>query len=311
MADKKPDIITYEFASWLRQQEEVQSLEWLNIWRNLTFEQKQAYAEIKSKQLREEQEFLVQKNHSDEEIDESFKSWWIRFVNIDRHPSDFTIEDEINALLDKNFYTEEKIKELFDYKSRKRIFIRRNYLNATEVFTFFWSTTSPFSHWHRSSFTASSFLFASSMEEKKKLLGKVTSSEEVMYTSAEQFMMYQKAMLFLDREMAVEILNTKDVKKIKDMGRKVKGYNEEVWKYNRSLVVYEGNKAKFLQNEELKMALLNTKGTTLVEAAPNDTIWGIGLGEDDPRAKKRVTWPGQNLLGEILTQLRIDVMGEY
>jgi len=66
-----------------------------------------------------------------------------------------------------------------------------------------------------------------------------------------------------------------------------------------------------MQIEELKQALFATNGTTLVEAAPNDTIWGIGLTEDDPRALKRETWLGKNLLGEILTQIRIELMDEY
>jgi ribA/ribD-fused uncharacterized protein len=58
-------------------------------------------------------------------------------------------------------------------------------------------------------------------------------------------------------------------------------------------------------------ALTNTMGTTLVEAAPNDKIWRIGLAEDNPRAQKRETWEGKNLLGEILTLLRMEFMEMY
>ena len=35
---------------------------------------------------------------------------------------------------------------------------------------------------------------------------------------------------------------------------------------------------QFFQDAVLKEALLGTEGTTMVEAAPRDTIWGIGLG---------------------------------
>ncbi len=100
---------------------------------------------------------------------------------------------------------------------------------------------------------------------------------------------------------------TNNVRKIKTLGRKVENYEDKVWEYYRSSIVYEGNKAKFSQNPHLKVALFATKGTTLVEASPNDAIWGIGLAKDDPRAAKRSTWLGKNLLGEILTQISIEL----
>lgn len=33
-------------------------------------------------------------------------------------------------------------------------------------------------------------------------------------------------------------------------------------------------------------------------------IWGIGLDKKDPRAWKKQTWQGKNLLGKILTEVR-------
>lgn len=61
---------------------------------------------------------------------------------------------------------------------------------------------------------------------------------------------------------------------------------------------------QFNQNAELKTALLATAGTSMVEASPRDTIWGIGLGAKNPKATDRSKWRGRNLLGEILTQVR-------
>lgn len=186
---------------------------------------------------------------------------------------------------------------------------------SEELFTFFWITKSPFSQWHKSTFNATTCLNEGINDlrdaKKRHILQTLFPLDVQEYTSAEQFMMYHKAMIFLDREIAQQIMQTDDVRKIKDLGRQVKNYDEYVWKYFRSKVVYEGNKAKFTQNEELKQALFASKGTTLVESAPNDTIWGIGLSEDDQRALKRETWLGKNLLGEILTQIRIELMGEY
>lgn len=50
--------------------------------------------------------------------------------------------------------------------------------------------------------------------------------------------------------------------------------------------------------------ILKTFPKTLAEASPFDTIWGIGLSADDPRALNKETWKGKNLLGHALTKIR-------
>ncbi|KAF5038787.1 hypothetical protein DSECCO2_550700 [anaerobic digester metagenome] len=194
--------------------------------------------------------------------------------------------------------------ETVSEQEREQSFFKyRNFVHLNESFTFFWVTKSPFSQWYRCNFKTD---FVNVREPKNEFDNAVHE-----FKSAEQYMMYSKAMLFLDRETANKILKNSDVKEIKQLGREVKYFDETVWDFNKIRIVYEGNKAKFTQNESLKEALFATKGTTLVEAAPNDAIWGIGLAEDDPRASKRETWQGKNLLGEVLTQLRVDLMGGY
>ena len=65
-----------------------------------------------------------------------------------------------------------------------------------------------------------------------------------------------------------------------------------------------GNDAKFRQNQGLRRKLFQTGSAILAEASPIDAVWGIGLSADDPRAQDPAQWPGQNLLGKILTELR-------
>lgn len=151
-----------------------------------------------------------------------------------------------------------------------------------EQFTFFWSNSHPFSQWHRSGFEV----------------------DGIAYNTAEQYMMWGKAMLFGDKEIAEKILQVTNPSKQKALGRKVKNFDREIWETHARDIVYQGNLAKFTQNESLKQTLLATVGTTLVEAAPNDRIWGIGLAEDDPRAHNRATWQGTNWLGEVLMRVR-------
>lgn len=156
-----------------------------------------------------------------------------------------------------------------------------------EQFTYFWH--GPFSQWARSAFTV----------------------DGVEYTCAEQYMMHQKALIFGDTEKAQEIMDAGfNPKKHKELGRQVRGFMKDKWDKVAKDVVYIGTHNKFTQNPDLLEQLKATKGTTLVEASPFDRIWGIGLAENDPRAKQRATWLGTNWLGEILTEVRIDIFQE-
>ena len=72
----------------------------------------------------------------------------------------------------------------------------------------------------------------------------------ISFSSMEQYMMYQKAVCFKDNEIAEKILATTDVAIIKALGRQVKGYNDSYWNGVRQLLVYEGLKEKFAQNDD-------------------------------------------------------------
>ncbi|SIS88445.1 NADAR family protein [Insolitispirillum peregrinum] len=154
----------------------------------------------------------------------------------------------------------------------------------SETFTFFWS--GPFSQWHPCSF----------------------SEGDVPYACAEQYMMAKKALLFGDLEIHAQIMAAPTPRKQKALGRKIQGFQAEVWQRVARAIVYQGNYYKFTQDPELRAVLLATAGTTLVEASPEDRIWGIGLAEDNPAALDRSTWQGSNWLGECLTDLRGDLL---
>lgn len=155
-----------------------------------------------------------------------------------------------------------------------------------EQFTFFYRSRNPFSQWYPCRFTI----------------------DGITFNCAEQYMMYAKAMLFNDAAIAEKILEATEPRDQKALGRKVKNFDPQVWEKEAKGIVYRANHAKFTQNPSLLEELLATAGTTLVEASPTDTIWGIGMTEDDPNALDRSKWKGTNWLGEVLTQLREDVM---
>ena len=127
---------------------------------------------------------------------------------------------------------------------------------------------------------------------------------DIQFSSMEQYIMYQKAVLFHDMDIAEEILKTADVGKIKALGRSVKNYEDVIWNGMRQVVVYQGLLAKFRQNEELKQSLLATKNHIIAECAVQDKIWGIGLSMKDDRRFDLNEWQGQNLLGFALMCVR-------
>ena len=127
------------------------------------------------------------------------------------------------------------------------------------------------------------------------------------YTSAEQFMMAQKAILFGDYEIYNEILLEHDPEVIKALGKEVLNYDDAVWAKLRQPMMRRGIRAKFQQNPFLLEQLLDTGDALLAECAPQDRIWGIGLPVEDPRVQDPRKWQGENLLGHTLMQVRADL----
>lgn len=126
----------------------------------------------------------------------------------------------------------------------------------------------------------------------------------IKYSSMEQYMMHQKAVLFHDNEIAEQILAISDVGKIKALGREVKKYNDVIWNGMRQIIIYEGLLEKFRQNDDLKNELLATGQDILAECAVQDRIWGIGLSMKDEKRFNMDEWQGQNLLGFSLMRVR-------
>lgn len=137
----------------------------------------------------------------------------------------------------------------------------------------------------------------------------VFTVDGVEYRTAEQYMMAQKAVLFGDEAVRGEIMAASHPKQFKELGRKIRGFNQEVWDKNCCDIVIKGNVAKFSQNEDLKAFLLGTNMRVLVEASPYDKIWGIGMGADDRRAENPTLWNGTNFLGFCLMEAR-DIIRE-
>jgi predicted NAD-dependent protein-ADP-ribosyltransferase YbiA (DUF1768 family) len=95
----------------------------------------------------------------------------------------------------------------------------------------------------------------------------------VVYNTAEQYMMAKKALLFGDYDSLKKIMLEESPSVQKALGKMFK-------------------------------ELLSTGDREIVEASPEDNIWGIGLHETNPLAWNKTTWRGTNWLGLAIMQVR-------
>lgn len=150
---------------------------------------------------------------------------------------------------------------------------------------FFWKDTEEngcFSNWYRRPFVI----------------------DGVQYPHVEQYMMSQKARLFHDEVRYAAILRTENPNDCKKLGKQVMPFDPKIWDGAKYEIVKAGNRAKFEQNTDLKAKLLATGTAILAETSPRDKIWGIGKTARTAAEVDPSEWPGKNLLGKILMELR-------
>ena len=117
------------------------------------------------------------------------------------------------------------------------------------------------------------------------------------FCCTEQWLMWNKAVVFNDAERARLIMETTDPAEIKALGRLVVGFDEAVWARHREDVMVRGLLLKFRQNPALRAKLLSTGVRPIAEASPRDAIFGIGADETSPQAQNPANWSamGQSL----------------
>lgn len=217
-----------------------------------------------------------------------------------------------NVVLHESF----KLLKLLEEKAQKENVL--SYKNKKEYY-YFWESKNPCSQWFPSVFTF----------------------KEKTFTSCEQFMMYSKAKLFGDEEVAQKIIDinkeplveqlikgeirNSDIiedrnklvlwnsfqKKIKNLGRMVQDFNEDEWISKRIAIISVANREKFSQDPDLMSFLYKHRKKTFVEASPYDTIYGIGMREEDALKVTSEQWKGQNILGDVITNTCARLMNNY
>ena len=128
----------------------------------------------------------------------------------------------------------------------------------------------------------------------------------VEYKSSEQGFMARKAGYFGDTETYNEILDAKTPDEAKQLGRKVKGYNDWEWANVREEMMYQIVLQKFLQNNDLQLLITrkDLMDKSFVEGSPFDGIWGVKMDYRNPDIDNEENWNGTNLLGKVLNRVR-------
>jgi len=105
-----------------------------------------------------------------------------------------------------------------------------------------------------------------------------------------------------DQQVAAQIFKTKSPAAIKDLGRKVKNWDEDKWVNNRFQIMVNGITLKCLAHPNILKTLLDTGDTVIIESSPFDRIWGVGITADE--YNKGIACKGLNLLGRALMNVR-------
>ena len=126
------------------------------------------------------------------------------------------------------------------------------------------------------------------------------------FHTTEQYYQFQKAKFAKDEERAKEILESSEPRIAKKIGDRVQ-VNMAKWREKSLEIMKNALEAKFTQNAHLRDALLETRPATLVECSAYDHFWACGLGLFAKDLENRDSWKGDNRLGILLTELRIQL----
>ena len=125
----------------------------------------------------------------------------------------------------------------------------------------------------------------------------------ITYRTVEQYYQHKKAGYFKDDTTATAILRSRTPNQAKALSYRIKDYDPELWQPAARRTMHKACLMKFQQNPILGLKLKQTAGI-IVEANPKDQFFSCGLSLHNPNLQNQEHWIGQNLLGEILCEVR-------
>jgi ribA/ribD-fused uncharacterized protein len=128
--------------------------------------------------------------------------------------------------------------------------------------------------------------------------------DSITFPTVEHYFQWSKANKFGDGDIAAKILKTPSAKAVKALGKKVKEFKKDEWDAMKDSTMAAAVKAKIMQHPEIRDKLKTTGVRPIGEASARDKYWGIGTSAETSKAADPSKWPGKNVLGKILMDIR-------
>lgn len=122
-----------------------------------------------------------------------------------------------------------------------------------------------------------------------------------VFLSTEQGFQYHKSIICEREDIGLQLKYLSNPATIKQKGDKIPTCDN--WERTKESVMKSIQLQKFSQNPKLKAKLLGTSGSSLLECT-NSRFWGTGRFLDDEGWKGPGKFPGKNVLGKILEEIR-------
>ena len=128
----------------------------------------------------------------------------------------------------------------------------------------------------------------------------------IVYSCVEQYYQAQRALFAKRRDIAQMVLLAKDPVTMKNLGDQLKAFNGEWYSHHTVQAMRSALCAKF-SKPYFKQFLFRTEQRTIIEANKYDQFWSCGLSSGDPKIKDTTKWPGENILGKLLMEIRSNI----
>lgn len=144
-----------------------------------------------------------------------------------------------------------------------------------------------------------------------RLLGQDEPYRDFWFSTAEQYVMAMKALLFDNMRVFWQVMTTRSPAEADSYAADAcfPNFDQQKWHESLPTFVYEANMYKFSQDDKMYESLMKVPADALFAyTTDRDDILGTGLPQKDIRNKTPSQWRGANVLGVVLSAVRAELL---